>query len=96
GQIDLPLICDWPKRPLQMVDWERGKSASTRFEVLRYNAVSTRVALYPVTGRSHQLRVHMLAMGHPILGDPFYAPTYWRSCASRLCLHAESISFFHP
>ncbi len=96
GQIDLPLRCDWPKRPLQMVDWELGKNASTRFEVLQYNAESTRVALFPTTGRSHQLRVHLLAIGHPILGDPFYAPTYWHSSAPRLCLHAESLSFFHP
>ena len=99
GEVDLPLICDWPNRPKQMVDFERGKKAITRFEVIeratddaarRY----TLVALYPITGRSHQLRVHMLALGHPILGDRLYAHDEALSMAPRL--HAESLSLTHP
>ena len=73
GEVDLPLIVDWPNRPLQMVDHENGKPAQTEWRVLRVGDDETRVRLYPRTGRSHQLRVHMLALGHPILGDPFYA-----------------------
>lgn len=96
GQIDLPLICDWPNRPLQKVDWDAGKSAQTRFEVLRREAEVTRLALYPKTGRSHQLRVHCLAMGHAILGDPFYATPAALGAAPRLQLHAEALSLFHP
>lgn len=101
GEVDLPLICDWPNRPKQMVDFERGKKAITRFEVIeratddaarRY----TLVALYPITGRSHQLRVHMLALGHPILGDRLYAHDEALSMAPRLQLHAESLSLTHP
>ncbi|MBL4646359.1 MAG: RluA family pseudouridine synthase [Rhizobiales bacterium] len=96
GQIDLPLISDWPKRPLQMVDWERGRKASTSFMVVEQHDETTRVALYPVTGRTHQLRVHCLAMGHPILGDSFYAPDRWRNASPRLLLHAQSLSLYHP
>lgn len=96
GQIDLPLICDWPNRPLQKVDWEHGKNAQTRFEVLSREGEATRLALYPKTGRSHQLRVHCLALGHPILGDPFYAPPEQPSTAPRMQLHAEALSLFHP
>jgi len=72
GVVDLPLIADWPNRPRQMVCHERGKPSQTRFQVLARDAVTaqTRVALEPITGRSHQLRVHMLALGHPIVGDP--------------------------
>lgn len=96
GQIDLPLICDWPNRPLQKVDWDLGKNAQTRFEVLEQESETTRLALFPKTGRSHQLRVHCLAFGHPILGDPFYAAPKAFDAASRLQLHAESVSLFHP
>lgn len=96
GQIDLPIICDWPNRPLQKVDWIAGKAAQTGFAVLQREHDATRIALYPRTGRSHQLRVHCLAIGHPILGDPFYAPAETRSRASRLQLHAETLSLFHP
>ena len=70
GLVDLPLICDWPNRPKQKVCYETGKAAQTEYEVLEYASDNTaRVLLKPITGRSHQLRVHMLALGHPILGD---------------------------
>lgn len=95
GEIAMPLICDWPNRPKQKVDWLNGKKAHTRFEVLNraHNINETRVHLHPVTGRSHQLRVHCLAIGHPIAGDALYAP---ESNAPRLMLHAEHIEFSQP
>ncbi|WP_417789313.1 pseudouridine synthase [Terasakiella pusilla] len=98
GQVDLPLRCDWPNRPLQMVDPELGKKALTLWRVLtrREEEAVTRLALTPVTGRSHQLRVHCLSLGHPILGDRFYAPQSVISKSARLCLHAETLSFDHP
>lgn len=96
GEINLPLICDWPNRPKQMVCHERGKPALTRYEVLEREEKATRVAFYPVTGRSHQLRVHALAIGHPILGDNLYGPDESRKGASRLQLHAKSLLLFHP
>ena len=96
GEVDLPLIVDWPNRPLQMVDFERGKKAHTAWEVTAREATHARVRLSPTTGRSHQLRVHMLAIGHPILGDRFYAKGAALSSAARLCLHAETLSVFHP
>lgn len=96
GQIDLPLICDWPNRPLQKVDWDLGKASQTRFKVLSHEANATRLALFPKTGRSHQLRVHCLAIGHPILGDSFYAPADVLALAARLQLHAETLSLYHP
>ena len=71
GSVELPLIVDWPNRPLQKVCHETGKAAHTDYRVMRYGEGETRVRLTPRTGRSHQLRVHMLALGHPILGDPF-------------------------
>ena len=72
GQVELPLICDWPNRPRQMVDLENGKHALTQYQVISRNENNTtRVKLFPFTGRSHQLRVHMQAIGHPILGDKF-------------------------
>ncbi len=95
GEIDLPLIVDWPNRPLQMVDFERGKPAQTAWRVARHEAETTRVRLYPRTGRSHQLRVHMREIGHPILGDPFYAEGPARE-APRMMLHAESLRLRHP
>lgn len=95
GTVDLPLIVDWPNRPLQMVDHERGRPAVTDWRVQRYEAEATRVRLFPKTGRSHQLRVHMLALGHPILGDPFYAEGRAR-VAARLMLHAEELRLRHP
>ncbi|WP_241571432.1 bifunctional tRNA pseudouridine(32) synthase/23S rRNA pseudouridine(746) synthase RluA [Rosenbergiella nectarea] len=96
GLVDLPLICDWPNRPKQKVCFETGKAAQTEWEVLERDAVSCRVQLKPITGRSHQLRVHMLAMGHPILGDNFYASPEAKALASRLLLHAERLSITHP
>jgi len=95
GEVDLPLIVDWPNRPLQMVDHENGKPAQTEWRVLRVGDDETRVRLYPRTGRSHQLRVHMLALGHPILGDPFYAKGPARDFP-RLMLHAEALRLRHP
>ena len=95
GTVDLPLIVDWPNRPLQMVCHETGKSAQTDWRVMRSTADETRVRLMPKTGRSHQLRVHMLALGHPILGDPFYATEKARD-HPRLMLHSETLQFRHP
>lgn len=95
GTIDLPLIVDWPNRPRQMVDQEKGRPAVTEWRVLRDSDGETRVRLYPKTGRSHQLRVHLKEIGHPILGDPFYAEGAARDFP-RLMLHSESIRFRHP
>jgi len=95
GTVDLPLIVDWPNRPRQMVDHERGRPARTDWRVVRHEQGTTRVRLYPKTGRSHQLRVHMKEIGHPILGDPFYAEGPARD-APRLMLHAESLRLRHP
>ena len=94
GEIDLPLVADWPHRPRQKVDAASGKPSLTRYRVLSEDASSdtSRVELEPVTGRSHQLRVHMLAIGHPIVGDTLYgAPE-----AARLMLHACELRFVHP
>lgn len=97
GLVDLPLICDWPNRPKQKVCHETGKSAQTEYTVLEYAADNTtRVQLKPITGRSHQLRVHMLALGHPILGDRFYAHEEALAMAPRLQLHAETLTITHP
>ncbi|MBQ2261648.1 MAG: RNA pseudouridine synthase [Loktanella sp.] len=95
GTVDLPLIVDWPNRPLQMVDHENGRAAVTDWRVVRKGGGETRVRLMPKTGRSHQLRVHMLALGHPILGDPFYAKGQARD-HPRLMLHSETLQFRHP
>ncbi|MGB0659575.1 MAG: RluA family pseudouridine synthase [Mangrovicoccus sp.] len=95
GLVDLPLIVDWPNRPLQKVCHDTGKPALTEWKAQRYEAPATRVQLMPKTGRSHQLRVHMLALGHPIMGDPFYA-TGAASEAPRLMLHAERLRLNHP
>lgn len=98
GTIDLPLITDWPNRPRQIIDHLHGKPSRTHYRVIAYDALqnASRVALEPVTGRSHQLRVHMQALDHPILGDALYAPPSIKSAASRLLLHAESLAFPHP
>ncbi len=95
GTIDLPLIVDWPNRPKQKVDFENGKPAVTEWRLLRANEQESRLRLFPKTGRSHQLRVHCLAIGHPILGDPFYAVGPARD-HPRLMLHAEGLRFRHP
>lgn len=95
GTVDLPLIVDWPNRPRQKVCHETGKAAVTDWRVQRYGEDETRVRLMPKTGRSHQLRVHMLALGHPILGDPLYAEGRARDYP-RLMLHSEELRLRHP
>ncbi len=95
GHIDLPLIVDWPNRPLQHVNYETGKPAETDWRRLKIEDGTTRMRLFPKTGRSHQLRVHMREIGHPILGDPFYATGAARDFP-RLMLHAESLKLRHP
>lgn len=96
GLIDQPLMTDWPNRPKQKIDLENGKPSQTPYETLSTQANTSRVALTPITGRSHQLRVHMLSIGHPILGDQLYAHDEAKNAAPRLCLHAEEITFIHP
>jgi tRNA pseudouridine32 synthase / 23S rRNA pseudouridine746 synthase len=98
GVVELPLICDWPHRPRQMVDLASGKPSTTRWQVLsRHDHPRTsRLALTPVTGRSHQLRVHLQAIGHPILGDELYAPPEVQAMSPRLLLHAERLTLPHP
>lgn len=98
GEVHLPLVCDWPNRPRQMVDHTRGKPALTRWRVLarQPEADTTRIELEPVTGRSHQLRVHLQSIGHPIVGDELYAPAPWQHAAPRLLLHACHLAFAHP
>ncbi|WP_404341059.1 bifunctional tRNA pseudouridine(32) synthase/23S rRNA pseudouridine(746) synthase RluA [Pseudoalteromonas mariniglutinosa] len=96
GSVDLPLICDWPNRPKQKVDHEYGKPSLTHFTVLEYEDAATRVELTPITGRSHQLRVHMLSLGHPILGDRLYAHSDALAAAPRLQLHAQMLTLAHP
>ncbi|MEM9999730.1 MAG: pseudouridine synthase [Pseudomonadota bacterium] len=91
-----PLRCDWARRPRQMVDYANGKSAETRWHILASDARSSLIALYPRTGRSHQLRVHMAEIGHPILGDRFYADEAALAMSSRMLLHAASLAFSHP
>lgn len=96
GEIDLPLITDWPNRPLQKIDHETGKPSRTLYETLSVSGTTARLSLTPLTGRSHQLRVHLAAIGHPILGDEFYANAEALVAAPRLCLHAAALSFLHP
>jgi tRNA pseudouridine32 synthase/23S rRNA pseudouridine746 synthase len=96
GVVDLPLATDWERKPRQRVDFERGRRAQTEWTVIARDGAATRVRLVPLTGRTHQLRVHMLAMGHPILGDPFYAEGEALAAAERLQLHAETLAFTHP
>lgn len=96
GEIDLPLITDWPNRPRQKVDHETGKPSRTLYETVETGANSSRVRLTPLTGRSHQLRVHLAEIGHPILGDELYAHEAALAAAPRLLLHASAIAFNHP
>ena len=95
GSVDLPLAVDWPNRPLHRVDHEGGRPARTDWRVVRAGKDETRVRLTPRTGRTHQLRVHMLSLGHPILGDPFYAPETMGE-HPRMMLHSESLRLRHP
>jgi len=94
GQVDAPLCADWPNRPRQMIDPVHGRPAVTDWQVIDREVEATRVRLFPLTGRSHQLRVHMLSLGHPIIGDPIYAED--RAEAPRLMLHAETLGLHHP
>lgn len=98
GEIDLPLVTDWPRRPRQMVCHDHGKPSLTRYRVIERDLERgwTRVSLEPVTGRSHQLRVHLLALGHPIVGDPLYGPVEADSPWGRMCLHAVWMDVPHP
>ncbi len=96
GEIDLPLAADWPNRPLQKVDAEHGRPSRTRWRILGHEGDTTRVELEPLTGRSHQLRVHLMSLGHPILGDTLYAPPEARDRAPRLLLHAAALRLAHP
>lgn len=95
GTIDLPLIVDWENRPRQMVCHDTGRPAITDWRVVKADETETRVRLMPKTGRSHQLRVHMLALGHPILGDPLYA-TGADADYDRMMLHSEELRVSHP
>jgi tRNA pseudouridine32 synthase/23S rRNA pseudouridine746 synthase len=95
GEIDLPLGADWPNRPMKKVDPERGKPSLTRWRGLAQEGATSLLELEPITGRSHQLRVHLLAIGHPIIGDELYAPQI-ASPRGRLLLHAAGLAFEHP
>ncbi len=98
GLIDLPIIVDWPQRPLRIIDAAKGKPSQTRWRIAAFDGISntTRVELEPITGRSHQLRVHLKALGHPIVGDALYAPQDIQVMAPRLLLHACSLALTHP
>lgn len=98
GSVDLPLLVDWPNRPLHKVDFINGKPSLTRYRAVDYDTTKhcSRVELVPETGRTHQLRVHMQALGHPILGDSLYASVTVRAKADRLLLHAEYLALEHP
>ena len=99
-EIDLPIAADWPRRPLRIIDHERGKPSRTRWRVAAAGGPEssdhTRLELEPVTGRTHQLRVHLAAIGHPILGDALYAPPEVQTRADRLLLHASELQLDHP
>jgi tRNA pseudouridine32 synthase/23S rRNA pseudouridine746 synthase len=98
GLIDLPIAVDWPRRPLRIIDAAHGKASQTRWRVLGRDAAAytTRLELAPLTGRSHQLRVHLQAIGHPILGDRLYGSDAVQARAPRLLLHASALGFVHP
>lgn len=98
GSVDVPLMTDWENRPRQMVHFELGKAAKTLYQAVQYFDTDdiTRVLLTPVTGRSHQLRVHMQYIGHPITGDQFYHPDYRQSALKRMALHASYLAFKQP
>ena len=96
--VDLPIAADWERRPLRVINAETGKSSQTQWQALAYDPekAQTRVLLKPLTGRTHQLRVHMAALGHPIAGDALYADTAIAASAPRLLLHAMALEFAHP
>lgn len=95
GEVDLPIAADWPNRPLRKIDAELGKPSLTRYRLLEFDTATdtSRVELEPVTGRTHQLRVHMATIGHPILGDALYGDA---ASAPRLLLHAATLDLLHP
>ena len=95
GTVDLPLIVDWPNRPLQMVCRETGKPSVTDWRLLKDHGETARIRLIPKTGRTHQLRLHMLALGYPILGDPFYGHAESQAYP-RMMLHSEELRVKHP
>lgn len=96
--IELPIALDWPNRPLHVIDHEHGRPSTTHWRVLAADreAGTARLELQPITGRTHQLRVHLRALGHPILGDALYAPLPVQQRAERLLLHACELGFAHP
>ncbi|MCW8854152.1 MAG: pseudouridine synthase [Gammaproteobacteria bacterium] len=98
GSVDLPMITDWPNRPRQKIDYDSGKASLTHYKVLDRNPANqtTRVELIPETGRTHQLRVHMQAIGHAIVGDRLYAESSVQEKSDRLLLHARQLVFNHP
>jgi len=96
GRVDAPIACDWPNRPKQMIDNENGRPAETEWQVMARETMATRMMLRPLTGRSHQLRVHMASLGHPVLGDNFYAHEEALRAAGRLQLHALELTIRHP
>ena len=96
GVLDQPMRCDWERRPLQIVDYQLGKKALTHWRIIERFENSCLVELTPTTGRTHQLRVHMQAMGHPILGDELYAHEAAYSMADSLNLHAKELIINHP
>ncbi len=100
GLIDLPLRCDWENRPLHMVCHEHGKPAQTKWEVIETREIAGKpcahLRLEPITGRTHQLRVHLKAIGFPIVGDAFYAPDDAYEASNRMHLHAHTLTFHHP
>ncbi|WP_220719069.1 pseudouridine synthase [Agarivorans litoreus] len=96
GEVNLPLRCDWPNRPKQIVDFEQGKDALTHWQIIEQRPQTSLVELKPITGRTHQLRVHMQQLGCPIVGDGFYACQQAKALSERLHLHAAKIGFYHP
>lgn len=96
GCIDKPLICDWPNRPRQVVDAVNGKPAKTHWKVIKQEPETALLELRPITGRSHQLRVHLLSIGLPIVGDCLYATGQALNYSDRLQLHSQQIRFHHP
>lgn len=98
GLIDLPIAADWPRRPLRVIDVKAGKPSQTRWQILEYDLMRnvSRLLLEPLTGRSHQIRVHLQALGHPIVGDALYAGSTNSTNTDRLLLHATQLQFSHP
>lgn len=96
--IDLPIALDWPRRPLRVIDARHGKPSLTRWQIKAQDVANqtSRLVLAPITGRSHQLRVHLAAVGHPILGDAMYAPGAVARRSARLLLHATHLRLTHP